>query len=130
VKAIESFLAEFLIAHPRAAQQVAHERAVANFYKRIDKPRAWAGRLEIIRAEYGDVGADELEWMRDADCVLVDGTFWTEDEINARLDKIMVGALTHIWDVADRHRISLRTATFAVACERILTARQERGLYP
>ena len=27
-------------------------------------------------------------------------------------------------------RISLRTATFAVACERILTAREERGLYP
>ena len=27
-------------------------------------------------------------------------------------------------------RITLRTATFAVACERILMARQERGLYP
>ena len=40
-------------------KQVAHERAVASFYKRIDKPRAWAGRLEIIRAEYGDVGADD-----------------------------------------------------------------------
>ena len=26
--------------------------------------------------------------------------------------------------------ITLRTATFAVACERILTAREERGLYP
>ena len=35
-----------------------------------------------------------------------------------------------IWDTADRHKITLRTATFAVACERILTARQERGLYP
>ena len=35
-----------------------------------------------------------------------------------------------IWDTADRHKITLRTATFAVACERILTAREERGLYP
>ena len=42
----------------------------------------------------------------------------------------MVEALKRIWDMADRHKISLRTATFAVACERILTARQERGLYP
>ena len=33
-------------------------------------------------------------------------------------------------DTADRHTITLRTATFAVACERILQARQERGLYP
>ena len=56
--------------------------------------------------------------------------FWTEDEINVRLDKIMVDALKKIWDTADRHKITLRTATFAVACERILTAREERGLYP
>jgi hypothetical protein len=47
-----------------------------------------------------------------------------------RLDKIMVDALRKIWDTADRHKVSLRTATFAVACERILIAREERGLYP
>ena len=51
-------------------------------------------------------------------------------EFNVRLDKIMIGALKRIWDTADRHQITLRTATFAVACERILTARAERGLYP
>ena len=27
------------------------------------------------------VGPDELEWMRDVDCLLVDGTFWTDDEM-------------------------------------------------
>ena len=42
----------------------------------------------------------------------------------------LVGALRKIWDRADLRRISLRTAAFTVACERILTARQERGLYP
>ncbi len=42
----------------------------------------------------------------------------------------MVGALDHIRDMADHHRTSLRTATFAVACECNLSARQERGLYP
>jgi glutamate dehydrogenase (NAD(P)+) len=73
----------------------------------------------------GGVTVSYFEWVQD-----FSSFFWTEDEINARLDKIMVGALTNIWDTADRHRISLRTATFAVACERILSARQERGLYP
>jgi pyrroloquinoline quinone biosynthesis protein B len=29
----------------------------------------------------GDVGPDELEWMRDVDCAMVDGTFWTDDEM-------------------------------------------------
>jgi len=39
-------------------------------------------------------------------------------------------ALSQIWDKAGQHRITLRTATYAVSCERILTARQARGPYP
>ena len=73
----------------------------------------------------GGVTVSYFEWVQD-----FSSFFWSEDEINLRLDKIMIGALKKIWDTADRHHITLRTATFAVACERILTARQERGLYP
>ncbi|HEU4458480.1 MAG TPA: Glu/Leu/Phe/Val dehydrogenase [Methylibium sp.] len=73
----------------------------------------------------GGVTVSYFEWVQD-----FSSFFWSEDEINLRLDKIMVDALKKIWDTADRHRISLRTATFAVACERILIAREERGLYP
>ncbi|MBZ8139365.1 glutamate dehydrogenase [Rubrivivax gelatinosus] len=73
----------------------------------------------------GGVTVSYFEWVQD-----FSSFFWTEDEINVRLDKIMIGALKRIWDTADRHGITLRTATFAVACERILMAREERGLYP
>jgi glutamate dehydrogenase (NAD(P)+) len=73
----------------------------------------------------GGVTVSYFEWVQD-----FSSFFWTEDEINVRLEKILIGALKRIWDTADQHRISLRTATFAVACERILTAREERGLYP
>jgi glutamate dehydrogenase (NAD(P)+) len=73
----------------------------------------------------GGVTVSYFEWVQD-----FSSFFWTEDEINQRLDKIMVDALSHIWNTADHHKITLRTATFAVACERILTAREERGLYP
>ena len=73
----------------------------------------------------GGVTVSYFEWVQD-----FSSFFWTEDEINVRLDKIMIGALKRIWDTADKHRVTLRTATFAVACERILTAREERGLYP
>jgi glutamate dehydrogenase (NAD(P)+) len=73
----------------------------------------------------GGVTVSYFEWVQD-----FSSFFWTEDEINVRLEKILIGALRRIWDTADQHRISLRTATFAVACERILTAREERGLYP
>jgi glutamate dehydrogenase (NAD(P)+) len=73
----------------------------------------------------GGVTVSYFEWVQD-----FSSFFWSEDEINLRLDKIMVDALRKIWETADRHKISLRTATFAVACERILIAREERGLYP
>jgi glutamate dehydrogenase (NAD(P)+) len=73
----------------------------------------------------GGVTVSYFEWVQD-----FSSFFWSEDEINVRLDKIMVDALKKIWDTADHHKITLRTATFAVACERILIAREERGLYP
>ena len=73
----------------------------------------------------GGVTVSYFEWVQD-----FSSFFWSEDEINVRLDKIMVDALKKIWETADRHQITLRTATFAVACERILMAREERGLYP
>ena len=78
-----------------------------------------------VLANAGGVTVSYFEWVQD-----FSSFFWTEDEINLRLDKIMVDALKRIWSIADQHKITLRTATFAVACERILTARQERGLYP
>jgi len=73
----------------------------------------------------GGVTVSYFEWVQD-----FSSFFWTEEEINARLDTLIIDALRKIWDTAEAHRISLRTATFAVACERILMARQQRGLYP
>ena len=73
----------------------------------------------------GGVTVSYFEWVQD-----FSNFFWSEAEINARLDGILTGAFSRIWDMAEGHKISLRTATFAIACERILMARAERGLYP
>jgi glutamate dehydrogenase (NAD(P)+) len=73
----------------------------------------------------GGVTVSYFEWVQD-----FSSFFWTEEEINQRLDRIILSSLAQIWDTADRHAISLRTATYAIACERILMAREERGLYP
>jgi glutamate dehydrogenase (NAD(P)+) len=73
----------------------------------------------------GGVTVSYFEWVQD-----FSNFFWSEDEINARLDKLMVEALRKIWICAERNKISLRTATYVIACERILSARQDRGLYP
>jgi glutamate dehydrogenase (NAD(P)+) len=42
----------------------------------------------------------------------------------------MQDAFAAIWQVAQQHGVTLRTATFIVACQRILHAREMRGLYP
>ena len=78
-----------------------------------------------VIANAGGVTVSYFEWVQD-----FSSFFWTEEEINARLDKIMVGAFGRIWADAERHHIPLRTAAFVVACERVLSARELRGLYP
>ncbi len=73
----------------------------------------------------GGVTVSYFEWVQD-----FSSYYWSEDEINARLDTLIVEAFRKIWERADRDHVSLRTATFAIACERILMARELRGLYP
>ena len=73
----------------------------------------------------GGVTVSYFEWVQD-----FSSFFWDEDEINQKLERIMIDAFSRIWDMGEHYHIPLRTAAFAVACERILTARQERGLYP
>jgi glutamate dehydrogenase (NAD(P)+) len=78
-----------------------------------------------VIANAGGVTVSYFEWVQD-----FSSFFWSEDEINARLVRIMREAFAAIWQIADEHRVSLRTATFIVACTRILQARELRGLYP
>ena len=81
--------------------------------------------LPDVIANAGGVTVSYFEWVQD-----FSSFFWSEDEINARLVRIMKEAFEGIWNVAQQHKVSLRTATFIVACQRILHARELRGLYP
>ncbi|MEO8937793.1 MAG: Glu/Leu/Phe/Val dehydrogenase [Burkholderiaceae bacterium] len=78
-----------------------------------------------VIANAGGVTVSYFEWVQD-----FSSFFWSEDEINVRLDKIMVDAFKRIWEMSELHRIPLRTAAFVVACTRVLQAREKRGLYP
>ena len=78
-----------------------------------------------VLANAGGVTVSYFEWVQD-----FSSFFWTEDEINSRLDHIMSEAFQSVWEVAAQRKVTLRTATFIAACERILQAHQLRGLYP
>ena len=78
-----------------------------------------------VIANAGGVTVSYFEWVQD-----FSSFFWTEDEINARLERIISGAFSHAWDTAQQLGVTLRTAAFVVACTRVLEAREVRGLYP
>jgi len=78
-----------------------------------------------VLANAGGVTVSYFEWVQD-----FSSFFWTEAEINERLERIMREAFAAIWQVARERGVPLRTAAFILACQRILEARQLRGIYP
>ena len=78
-----------------------------------------------VIANAGGVTVSYFEWVQD-----FSSFFWSEDDINARLVRLMTEAFDAVWQMAQEHKVSLRTATFIIACKRILHARELRGLYP
>jgi glutamate dehydrogenase (NAD(P)+) len=78
-----------------------------------------------VIANAGGVTVSYFEWVQD-----FSSFFWTEDEINLRLTRIMREAFASVWALAQDKKVSLRTAAFIVGCTRVLQAREMRGLYP
>jgi len=73
----------------------------------------------------GGVTVSYFEWVQD-----MSSFFWSETEINQRLDTIMRDAVADVWNKAQEKSCNLRTSAYILACERILMARKERGIYP
>ncbi len=53
--------------------------------------------------------------------------YWTEEEVLAKLEKIMVESFHAVWDRKEKYDVSLRTAAFVLAVERIAEAMRARG---
>ena len=78
-----------------------------------------------VLANAGGVTVSYFEWVQD-----FSSFFWSEEEINDRLESIMMKAFDAIWRLAQERKLSIRTAAFVIACKRVLAAREQRGLYP
>jgi glutamate dehydrogenase (NAD(P)+) len=78
-----------------------------------------------VIANAGGVVVSYFEWVQD-----FSSFFWSEDEINRRLEAIQLGAFRQIQQRALALSVPLRTAAYVIACQRVLQARAERGLYP
>ena len=78
-----------------------------------------------VIANAGGVIVSYFEWVQD-----FSSFFWSEDEINQRLESIQLRAFRDIQERAAALSVPLRTAAYVIACQRVLQAREERGLYP
>jgi glutamate dehydrogenase (NAD(P)+) len=78
-----------------------------------------------VIANAGGVMVSYFEWVQD-----FSSYFWTEQEINARLENLLSDAFRAVCQVAETHRVPLRTAAYIIGCRRVLEARALRGLYP
>jgi glutamate dehydrogenase (NAD(P)+) len=65
-----------------------------------------------------------FEWVQDRM-----GFFWREQEVNERLEHIMVNAFNDVARMADEHGVSFRVAAFMLAIKRVVDVIQVRGVY-
>jgi glutamate dehydrogenase (NAD(P)+) len=91
-----------------------------------DKILNKAGVLVVpdILANSGGVTVSYFEWVQDRQ-----GLFWREQEVNERLEHIMVNAFHDVARMADEHGVSFRVAAFMLAIKRVVDVIQLRGVY-
>ena len=77
-----------------------------------------------ILANAGGVTASYFEWVQDRM-----GYFWTEMEVNQRLDAIMTASFKDVIAYAESHQVNNRIAAYMLAIDRVAYTTKQRGMY-
>jgi glutamate dehydrogenase (NAD(P)+) len=77
-----------------------------------------------ILANSGGVTASYFEWVQDRY-----GYFWTEKEVNERLESKVCEAFNAVVQTAQRYKVDMRTAAYIVAINRVAAVVRVRGMY-
>jgi len=77
-----------------------------------------------ILANSAGVTASYFEWVQDRH-----GYFWTEKEVNERLEMKMMQAFDAVRSCAVAYKVDMRTAAYIVAIKRVADVTRVRGMY-
>jgi len=77
-----------------------------------------------ILANAGGVTVSYFEWVQDRH-----GYFWTEKEVNERLEAKMCEAFEVVLETAQKYKVDMRVAAYIVAINRVATVTKLRGMY-
>ncbi|HXV95202.1 MAG TPA: Glu/Leu/Phe/Val dehydrogenase, partial [Gaiellaceae bacterium] len=81
--------------------------------------------LPDVLANAGGVVVSYFEWVQG-----LQEYFWSESEVNQKLDDIVTQAFAETWELHERRSLPLREAAYAIAVGRVAEATLIRGLYP
>jgi len=81
--------------------------------------------LPDVLANAGGVTVSYFEWAQD-----IQGYYWELNEVNTRLEHVMVRSYNDVYKVAMERQVHHRTAAYVLAIQRVVDAMKIRGFYP